>query len=116
MMLFAMSMACLGQDIRQLLNSKSLAKTAAVSKTFDDFDITGYYDYDNWESALRVSYSVLLVSAHIKILNVLSFYDSVAFLVKIMENLVTAIIPLISFLFFIIAMFTFSISALDVTF
>ena len=64
--------------------------------------------------AIRVSYSVLLVSVHIKILNVLSFYESIAFMLQIMENLVGAIAPVMIFLIGIITIFSLCLNSLDV--
>lgn len=62
---------------------------------------------------MRVTYSVMIISVHIKLLNVLSFYPSVAFLVKIMEKLVPELKTFMAFFFFLICMYAFSFLALD---
>ena len=65
---------------------------------------------------MRVCYSFLIIVAHIKIMNVLSFYGSVAFLVKIMESMVGALLPFLGFIFFFLVMFAMTNVALDVTY
>jgi hypothetical protein len=59
-----------------------------VEPSGEEFDPVGWYDYTSGESALRVTYSLLVISIHIKILAVLSFFPSVAYLVKIMTRVV----------------------------
>jgi hypothetical protein len=49
-------------------------------------------------------------------MNVLSFYGSVAFLVKIMESMVGALAPFLAFIFFFVVMFAMTNAALDVTY
>lgn len=58
-----------------------------------DFDAEEYYIYPELKSTSikRVCYSLLIVVVHIKILNVLSFYSSIAFLVKMMEKIINEI-------------------------
>ena len=82
----------------------------------DVFVVSDWYVYDSYESTMRVTYSVMIISVHIKILNVLSFYPSVAFLVKIMEKLVEVLRTFIAFFFFLICMYSFAYLALDLIF
>lgn len=82
----------------------------------DQFFAPEYYIYDMQESIMRVTYSLMIVSVHIKILNVLSFYAAVAFLVKIMEKLVTELQTFMMFFFFLISMFAMSFLAVDLIF
>jgi hypothetical protein len=65
---------------------------------------------------MRVTYSLLIVCVHFKILNVLSFYPSVAFLVKIMENLVKELQTFLLFFMFLISMYAMSFLALDLVY
>lgn len=51
---------------------------------------------------------------NIKILNVLAFYESIAFMLKIMENLVGAIAPVMIFLIGIIFIFSLCLNSLDI--
>lgn len=82
----------------------------------DDFVVQDYYVYDKREQIMRVTYSLMIISIHIKILNVLSFYSAVAFLVKIMEKLVTELQTFLMFFFFLISMFSMSFLAVDLMF
>lgn len=45
-----------------------------------------YYSYPLWESYIRVTYSVLIINTHLKVLNVAQFSESVAFIVKMLET------------------------------
>lgn len=65
---------------------------------------------------MRVCYSFLIIVIHVKIMNVLSFYGSVAFLVKIMESMVGALAPFLAFIFFFVVMFAMTNAALDITY
>lgn len=82
----------------------------------EEFVVKEWYVYDMDESVLRVTYSIMIISVHIKILNVLSFYPSVAFLVKIMEKLAPALTTFMIFFFFLISMYTVAFLALDLIF
>ena len=88
MMLFALSAANLAQEIVQMNKFKGKPLPGLRGDPEEDFVATDWYVYDISESVMRVTYSLMIVSVHFKILNVLSFYGSVAFLVKIMEKLV----------------------------
>lgn len=81
-----------------------------------EFDIHNYYTYDFNEQLLRTCYSVALICIHIKIMNVLSFYQSIAFLIKLFENLVGAVVPFLGFFSFIVLMFTLAFWALDMVY
>jgi hypothetical protein len=92
MMLFALSVVCLAQEIVCMIKSKDqpnpLPKDAVLI-----FNKDQYYKYPGGKSTSikRVFYSLLIVVVHIKILNVLSFYSSIAFLVKMMEKIINEI-------------------------
>lgn len=57
-----------------------------------------------------------MISIHIKILAVLSFFPSVAYLVKILVRVVQQLGVFILFFFFYLVMFTFAFLALDLVF
>ena len=65
---------------------------------------------------MHVTYSLLIISVHFKIFNVLSFYPSVAFLVKIMESLVQVLQTFLLFYAFLISMYAMSFLALHLIF
>jgi uncharacterized membrane protein len=111
MLLFAMSIACLVQEIKLLHNPSNIAHEVST-----DFDITELYHYGLPEQAMRISYSVLVISVHIKVMAVLQFYDSVAFLVEIMENVAGALTPVIVFFMYTIVIFCLAANALDLIF
>jgi hypothetical protein len=82
----------------------------------EDFVVDSWYVYDISESVMRVTYSLMILSVHFKILNVLSFYGSVAFLVKIMEKLVVVLQTFFAFFLFLISMYATAFLALDLIF
>jgi hypothetical protein len=90
LMLLFMSMTCLIQESMELDYQKKthigpINRTVRPLAADGGFDYIGYYQaYDPHESYLRVTYSILLINSHIKTLNVLSFYSSVAFIIKAM--------------------------------
>lgn len=65
---------------------------------------------------MRVTYSILLIVVHVKILNVFSFYSQVAFLVKMIEKIVVTIIPFGLFLAYFMMIWVLGFSALDLIF
>ena len=93
MMLFALSVACLVQEVINMKKNKDVPNPEPVDTEADDYEFAPltFYTYDSRMSYMRVSYSVLVVVVHIKILNVLSFYASIAFLVKMMEKIINEI-------------------------
>jgi hypothetical protein len=99
-----------------MLRYRNLPPPAPRLTDPEAFVVTEWYVYDTRESVMRVTYSLMVISIHIKVLNVLSFYASVAFLVKIMEKLVDALSTFLAFFVFMIAMFMMSFRALDVVF
>lgn len=62
---------------------------------------------------LRVTYSILVINTHVKTLNVLSFYSSVAFIIKAMAAVFTEIPGYASMFFFLLIMYALSYNALD---
>jgi hypothetical protein len=81
-----------------------------------EFDPADYYTYDPWLQWLRVSYCMLIVTVCVKVLNVAQFNDSIAFLVKILEKVISVILPFVVLWICIIIMFSFCINALDLVF
>jgi len=65
---------------------------------------------------MRVTYSVLVIVANIKIMNILQFYEGIAFMVEIMENMAGELAPVMVFLFGIISVFALAAAALDVVY
>ena len=106
MMLFAMSIICLVQEFlnlsfqkrkigrflqgdEELLEEEEEEPDPPVYPVEKGFDYKRYYKaYDPHESILRVSYSLLIINTHVKTLNVLSFYSSVAFIIKAMQRVI----------------------------
>jgi hypothetical protein len=80
------------------------------------FDPADYYDYEPWLQWLRVSYCLLIVTVSVKVLNVAQFNDSIAFLVKILEKVISVILPFVVLWICIIVMFSFCVNALDLVF
>ncbi len=78
------------------------------------FDYKGYYlAYDPHESVLRVTYSILVINSHVKTLNVLSFYSSVAFIIKAMAAVFDGIVGYAVFFLFLVLMYALGFNALD---
>lgn len=78
------------------------------------FNYPQYYkDYDKGESLLRCMYSILIINIHIKLLNVLSFYVSVAFVIKAMQRVIEDIQGYGVFFFFLVLMYALAYNALD---
>lgn len=78
------------------------------------WDYKGYYlAYDPQESALRVTYSILVINSHLKTLNVLSFYSSVAFIIKAMAAVFNGIVGYAVFFLFLVLMYALGFNALD---
>lgn len=75
-----------------------------------------YYDYPLWESYIRVTYSVLIINSHLKVLNVAQFSESVAFIVKMLETVFTVFMPFLLLNFSIMVCFSFCNNALDLVF
>ncbi len=93
------------------------AETEEESEEADNsFSPKTYYSYGIQESVLRVTYSVMLIVVHVKILNVFSFYSQVAFLVKMIEKIVVTIIPFGLFLGYFMMIWVLGFSALDLIF
>lgn len=121
-MLFCMSIVCLVQEFLNLKyqikkQSRHLAEVPDEEDMIPQiigFDYKSYYKaYDPHESALRVLYAILVINTHVKTLNVLSFYSSVAFIIKAMAA-VFAEIPGYACLFsFLLIMYALSYNALD---
>ena len=80
----------------------------------EEYNIAGQYRYGIREQVMRVTYSVLLVSVHIKVINVLSFYESIAFMIKIIEKLVGEIASVMIFLISILVVFSLANDSLDI--
>lgn len=134
MMLFVMSIICLVQEISNLkyqskafqtnvlaLPLRGLEETAEEEAeplqdifSVSGFDYKGYYmHYDSHESITRVCYSLLIINTHIKTLNVLSFYPSVAFIIKAMQRVIEEIQGYAVFFFFLVLMYALAYNALD---
>ena len=62
---------------------------------------------------MRVSYSILIINTHVKTLNVLSFYSSVAFIIKAMEKVSRGLLFYALFYLFLVIMYALSYNALD---
>lgn len=62
---------------------------------------------------MRVSYSILIINTHVKTLNVLSFYSSVAFIIKAMAKVSRGLLFYALFFFFLVIMYALSYNALD---
>lgn len=62
---------------------------------------------------MRCFYSILIVNTHFKTLNVLSFYSSVAFLIKAMQRVIEDIQGYAVFFFFLVLMYALANNALD---
>lgn len=118
-MLFFMSMTCLIQEIIELNYQKKTHKgpidrTIKPARRDGGFDYLSYYkNYDPNESYLRVTYSILLINSHIKTLNVLSFFSSVAFIIKAMESVFYGIRGYGVFYLFLVTMYALCYNALD---
>ena len=80
-----------------------------------EFNPEKYYEYryGYLESYLRVSYSVAIINIHVKLLSVTSFYKSIAFLVKLLEELVEPLVSFMAFFFLLVVMFGLSFWAWD---
>jgi hypothetical protein len=70
-------------------------------------------EYDPHESIMRVCYSLLIINTHVKTLNVLSFYPSVAFIIKAMQRVIEDIGGYAVFFFFLVTMYALAFNALD---
>ena len=118
-MLFFMSMTCLIQEIIELDYQKKthigpIDRTVRPPSANGGFDFLRYYkDYDPNESYLRVTYSILLINSHLKTLNVLSFYSSVAFIIKAMESVFYGIRGYGVFYLFLVSMYALCYNSLD---
>jgi len=134
MMLFVMSIICLVQEISNLKYQSKAFQTSVLAlplrgleETAEEeaedlpdifsvsgFDYKGYYmHYDPHESITRVCYSLLIINTHIKTLNVLSFYPSVAFIIKAMQRVIEEIQGYAVFFFFLVLMYALAYNALD---
>lgn len=131
MMLFAMSIICLVQEYlnfayqkrkigRFLEGDEEMLEEEEEEEVVPDypiekgFDYKKYYKaYDPHESILRVCYSMLIINTHIKTLNVLSFYSSVAFIIKAMQRVIIDIQGYAIFFFFLVTMYALCNNALD---
>jgi len=91
--LFTFSVVNLAQEILFLKSLKASGSTPSTNPTDEGetFDPLTYYTYGRRESVMRVTYSIMIIVVHIKLLNVFSFYGQVAFLVKMIEKLVVNI-------------------------
>lgn len=90
--LFTFSVVNLAQEILFLKSIKASGSTSTNPTDKDEtFDPLTYYTYGRRESVMRVTYSIMIIVVHIKLLNVFSFYGQVAFLVKMIEKLVVNI-------------------------
>ena len=58
-------------------------------------------------------YSILIINTHVKTLNVLSFYQDVAFIIKAMQRVIEDIQGYAFFFFFLVMMYAFAFNALD---
>jgi hypothetical protein len=125
-MLFCMSIVCLVQEFLNLRyqikkHSRHLAEVpddagdeAEEVPAIIGFDYKAYYKaYDPHESVLRVTYSILVINTHVKTLNVLSFYSSVAFIIKAMAAVFTEIPGYACMFLFLLIMYALSFNALD---
>lgn len=110
-MLFLLSVACLAQEILLYKDPNNV-----VGEYSETFMVDELYQYGLREQILRITYSVLLVSVNIKIMAVLQFYESIAFMVEIMENISGAMAPVIAFFVWFIIMFAMAANSLDVVF
>jgi len=116
-MLFLLSTTCLIQEILQMRKYRGTGKMEPrIPANAEAWDYHLWYVYDVQEQVMRVTYSLLIFCVHIKILNVLSFYDSVAFLVKIMSELVVVLQTFIAFFLYWICLFMCCFMSIDVIF
>ena len=139
MALFVMSITCLVMEVNNLkyqlekIAGRRLAETGEDEEGEEEEEeevvidpITGlpvweygfdykkhYIIYDKNESIMRCFYSILIVNTHIKTLNVLSFYSSVAFLIKAMQRVIEDIQGYAVFFFFLVLMYALANNALD---
>ena len=134
--LFLMSMVVLTQELKAYSQNKNLYGLPVIDEKDDnddlllrmlkkkkkkrgsglDLDPAEYYNYDSWLEWLRVSYCILIMNVSVKVLNVAQFNDSIAFLVKILEEVVSVILPFLVLWLSIMWMF-FNINiALDVVY
>jgi len=126
--LFIMSILCLVLEYKNFKYQQSLvnreladpaptttALTAEEEALANAFDYKAYYlAYDPIESTLRVCYSILIINTHIKTLNVLSFYESVAFILRAMESVFLEIRAFAVFYLFVTMVFALAFNALEV--
>ena len=128
--LFIMSIVTLFQELKAFISNKDeydkpddvtnalrmLKKKRRGGGGGNTFDPADYYDYEPWLQWLRVSYCLLIVTVSVKVLNVAQFNDSIAFLVKILEKVISVILPFVVLWICIIVMFSFCVNALDLVF
>jgi len=81
-----------------------------------DLDPAEYYSEDSWLVWLRVSYCILIMNVSVKVINVAQFNDSIAFLVKILEEVFSVIKPFLVLWLCMMFMFSLIINILDVVF
>ena len=101
------------KDALRMLKPK---KTTSGDGGGGEFNPVEYYDYPVWESYIRVTYAVLIINTHLKVLNVAQFSEGVAFIVKMLSTIFDVFMPFLLLNFSIMVCFSFCNNALDVVF